>query len=177
MRATLTGLVSGLPTWVCGGWGSLWKRATSLRPSASLRRCNLNTVAYRHSASDVLGQLGRALARIRGRQDDAVRALRQAELISAPRVQRHPFVREVLAEMLVRSRRDAVGRSAISRVSSFRFVPLPGTQVYDQVDSYLVHGTHLQSNWDGDWSKFHIHNQRNWWGTKDDWTETQRSYQ
>jgi hypothetical protein len=53
---------------------------------------------------------GRALARIRGRQDDAVRALRQAELISPPRVQRHPFVRDVLAEMLVRSRRDAVGR-------------------------------------------------------------------
>jgi alpha-ketoglutarate-dependent taurine dioxygenase len=53
---------------------------------------------------------GRALARIRGRQDDAVRALRQAELISPPRVQRHPFVRDVLAEMLVRSRQDAVGR-------------------------------------------------------------------
>jgi len=53
---------------------------------------------------------GRALARIRGRQDDAVRALREAELISPPRVQRHPFVRDVLAEMLVRSRRDAVGR-------------------------------------------------------------------
>lgn len=53
---------------------------------------------------------GRALARIRGRQDDAVHALRQAELISPPRVQRHPFVRDVLAEMLVRSRRDAMGR-------------------------------------------------------------------
>jgi transcriptional regulator with XRE-family HTH domain len=53
---------------------------------------------------------GRALARIRGRQDDAVRALRKAELISPPRVQRHPFVREVLGELLFRSRRDAVGR-------------------------------------------------------------------
>jgi transcriptional regulator with XRE-family HTH domain len=53
---------------------------------------------------------GRALARIRGRQEDAVRALRQAEVISPPRVQRHPFVRDVLAEMLVRSRRDAIGR-------------------------------------------------------------------
>ncbi|MGH3779698.1 MAG: helix-turn-helix domain-containing protein [Pseudonocardiaceae bacterium] len=52
---------------------------------------------------------GRALARIRGRQGDAVRALRRAELISPPRVQRHPFVRDVLAEMLVRSRRDATG--------------------------------------------------------------------
>jgi hypothetical protein len=53
---------------------------------------------------------GRALARLRGRQDDAVRALRRAELISPARVQRHPFVREVLAELLSRSRRDAAGR-------------------------------------------------------------------
>lgn len=53
---------------------------------------------------------GRALARLRGRQDDAVVALRKAELISPPRVQRHPFVREVLGELLARSRRDAVGR-------------------------------------------------------------------
>jgi transcriptional regulator with XRE-family HTH domain len=53
---------------------------------------------------------GRALARIRGRQDDAVKALRKAELISPPRVQRHPFVREVLGELLVRSRRDVSGR-------------------------------------------------------------------
>ncbi|MGH3993719.1 MAG: hypothetical protein ACRDSN_14815 [Pseudonocardiaceae bacterium] len=53
---------------------------------------------------------GRALARIRGRQDDAVRALRKAELISPARVLRNPFVREVLAVLLARSRRDAVGR-------------------------------------------------------------------
>ncbi|MGH3870743.1 MAG: helix-turn-helix domain-containing protein [Pseudonocardiaceae bacterium] len=53
---------------------------------------------------------GRALARLRGRQDDAVRALRRAERISPARVQRHPFVREVLAELLSRSRRDSVGR-------------------------------------------------------------------
>ncbi len=53
---------------------------------------------------------GRALARLRGRQDDAVRALRQAELISPPRVQRHPFTREVIAELLSLSRRDTAGR-------------------------------------------------------------------
>ena len=53
---------------------------------------------------------GRALARVRGRQDDAVKALRKAELISPAKVQRQPFVREVLGELLVRSRRDAVGR-------------------------------------------------------------------
>lgn len=53
---------------------------------------------------------GRALARLRGRQDDAARALRTAELISPERVQRHPFVRDALAELVARSRRDAVGR-------------------------------------------------------------------
>jgi radical SAM superfamily enzyme YgiQ (UPF0313 family) len=68
--------------------------------------------------------------------------------------------------------------STISRVSLFRFVPLPGTQVYDQADAYGVHGTHHQSDWDGDWSKFHIHhNERHWWGTNTDWAETERSYQ
>jgi transcriptional regulator with XRE-family HTH domain len=53
---------------------------------------------------------GRALARLRGRRDDAVAALRRAELISPARVHRHPFVRENLAELLGRARRDAVGR-------------------------------------------------------------------
>lgn len=53
---------------------------------------------------------GRALARLRGRQDDAVRALRRAETIHPHRVQRDPFVRDVLARLLARSHRDAVGR-------------------------------------------------------------------
>lgn len=53
---------------------------------------------------------GRALARRRERHDDAVMALRRAELIVPHRVQRDPFARDVLAELVVRSRRDAVGR-------------------------------------------------------------------
>jgi hypothetical protein len=54
---------------------------------------------------------GRALARLRRRQDDAVRVLRRAEAIHPHRVQRDPFVREVLAGLLTRSRRDSpVGR-------------------------------------------------------------------
>jgi tetratricopeptide (TPR) repeat protein len=52
---------------------------------------------------------GRALARIRGRHDDAVRALQQAELIVPHRVQRDPFARDVLGELLERSRRNAAG--------------------------------------------------------------------
>ncbi|MBV8542110.1 MAG: helix-turn-helix transcriptional regulator [Pseudonocardiales bacterium] len=53
---------------------------------------------------------GRALARLRGRQDDAVMALRRGETLSPLHTQRNPFVREVLAELLVRARRDAAGR-------------------------------------------------------------------
>ncbi len=53
---------------------------------------------------------GRALARLRGRRDDAVRALRRAELISPARVHRHPFSRETLAELVAKARRDTVGR-------------------------------------------------------------------
>jgi transcriptional regulator with XRE-family HTH domain len=53
---------------------------------------------------------GRALARTRGRQDEAVAALRRAELISPHRIQRGPVIREVLAELLTRSRQDAAGR-------------------------------------------------------------------
>jgi hypothetical protein len=39
-----------------------------------------------------------------------VLALRKAEQLFPIRVQRNPLVREVLGELLVRSRRDAVGR-------------------------------------------------------------------
>jgi radical SAM superfamily enzyme YgiQ (UPF0313 family) len=65
----------------------------------------------------------------------------------------------------------------VSRVSLFRFVPLPGTQVYAQAGEHGVRGTHLQADWDGDWAKFHIHhNERHWWGTDAQWAETERSY-
>jgi anaerobic magnesium-protoporphyrin IX monomethyl ester cyclase len=68
-------------------------------------------------------------------------------------------------------------RGAISRVSLFRFVPLPGTQVYEQAETHGIRGTHLQADWDGDWSKFHIHhNERQWWGTDREWEETERAY-
>lgn len=53
---------------------------------------------------------GRALARLRGRQDDAVRALRRAEDLMPIRVLRNPFAREVIAELLTRTRRNEIGR-------------------------------------------------------------------
>ena len=66
---------------------------------------------------------------------------------------------------------------SIARVSLFRFVPLPGTQVYEQPMTYGIRGTHLQPGWDGDWSAFHIHhNDRHWWGTDAEWAEVESSY-
>lgn len=75
--------------------------AESLTPEAHVNRSG--QAAY-------WADYGRALARMRGRQQDAVMALRRAELISPHRIQRGPVIREVLAELLSRSRRDSVGR-------------------------------------------------------------------
>jgi hypothetical protein len=52
---------------------------------------------------------GRALAQLRGRQDDAVRALRTAESIFPTMVLRDPNVREAIATLLPGARRDAIG--------------------------------------------------------------------
>jgi anaerobic magnesium-protoporphyrin IX monomethyl ester cyclase len=66
---------------------------------------------------------------------------------------------------------------SIARVSLFRFVPLPGTQVYEQPEKYGIRGTHLQPGWDEDWSAFHIHhNDRRWWGTDAEWEQVESSY-
>lgn len=75
--------------------------AESLNPEAHVNRSG--QAAY-------WADYGRALARIRGRHRDAVMALRRAELISPYRIQRGAVIREVLAELLRRSKRDAVGR-------------------------------------------------------------------
>jgi transcriptional regulator with XRE-family HTH domain len=50
---------------------------------------------------------GLALARVRGRHDDAVVALRTAEDLFPTRVSRDPMVRDVIAGLLARSRRDS----------------------------------------------------------------------
>ncbi len=62
-------------------------------------------------------------------------------------------------------------------MSLFRFVPLPGTQVYADPGRYGLRGVHTQPGWDGDWSKFHIHhNDLHWWGSAEQWQETEDSY-
>jgi transcriptional regulator with XRE-family HTH domain len=55
-------------------------------------------------------EYGRALAHSPRRHDEAVLALRQAERISPARIHRHPFMRSVLSELLVKAKRNSVGR-------------------------------------------------------------------
>jgi anaerobic magnesium-protoporphyrin IX monomethyl ester cyclase len=67
---------------------------------------------------------------------------------------------------------------AIDRVSLFRFVPLPGTYVYDHPDEFGLHGTEHDPGWDGDWAAFHIHhNDRHWWGSDADFAAVQHGYE
>ena len=57
----------------------------------------------------------------------------------------------------------------IERASLFRFVPLPGTYVYNNAKLYNLRNTDQDDNWDGNWSKYHIHhNNEHWWGSESD---------
>ncbi|MFH9425170.1 B12-binding domain-containing radical SAM protein [Streptomyces sp. NPDC017529] len=66
----------------------------------------------------------------------------------------------------------------IDRVSLFRFVPLPGTYVYDHPEEFDLHGTSSQPGWNGDWGQYHIHhNDTHWWGTEEQFAEVQAGYE
>jgi len=65
----------------------------------------------------------------------------------------------------------------VDRVSLFRFVPLPGTYVYDHPEEFGLHGTDKDAGWSGDWSSYHIHhNTKHWWGTDADFKELEAGY-
>jgi hypothetical protein len=64
-------------------------------------------------------QYGRALARLRGRRDDAVRALRTAEDIFSTMVRRNPLVCDVIATLLPGTRRDAIGTELTTTATRF----------------------------------------------------------
>ncbi|MGH3873007.1 MAG: hypothetical protein ACRDSR_16125 [Pseudonocardiaceae bacterium] len=67
---------------------------------------------------------GLALARLRGRHDDAVRAFRRAEAISPHHVLRDPIVRDVLAVLLRHSRRGSPADQELRDMA--RWAGLPG---------------------------------------------------
>lgn len=66
---------------------------------------------------------------------------------------------------------------AVDRVSLFRFVPLPGTEVYNNPERYRLRPDRVGRRWDGDWSQFHIHhNNHHWWGDERDFAEVEAGY-
>ncbi|WP_027004804.1 B12-binding domain-containing radical SAM protein [Conexibacter woesei] len=66
---------------------------------------------------------------------------------------------------------------SVDRVSLFRFVPLPGTYVYNNPEEFRLSGTDRDPEWDGDWGRFHIHhNEHHWWGDESDFAELESSY-
>ncbi|MBV9139403.1 MAG: helix-turn-helix transcriptional regulator [Pseudonocardiales bacterium] len=76
--------------------------------TALAKNLNPNAHPYLSRRSAYWRDYGRALARVPGRHNDAVIALHRAEQIHPHRVQRDPFAREVLAELLLCSRPGTV---------------------------------------------------------------------
>ena len=65
----------------------------------------------------------------------------------------------------------------IDRITIFRFVPLPGSPVYENYIKFNIHGTHYHEDWDGNWSRFRIYNNdTHWWGSQDDYLIVKKSY-
>jgi transcriptional regulator with XRE-family HTH domain len=73
--------------------------------------------ADRSRQADYWVSYGGALSHLRGRSDDAVLAFRRAEVISPHHVHRDPFVREALAVLLARSRRDSPAGQQLRRMA------------------------------------------------------------
>lgn len=71
---------------------------------------------------------------------------------------------------------DKVGHY-IERASLFRFVPLPGTYVFNHHKEMNIRGVPGRPDWDGDWGKFHIHhNHHHWWGSESDFENLTKSF-
>jgi anaerobic magnesium-protoporphyrin IX monomethyl ester cyclase len=71
---------------------------------------------------------------------------------------------------------DDVG-DQIERVSLFRFVPLPGTFVFNNPAMFDIRGLNTQPGWDGNWGKYHIHhNHHHWWGSPHDFERLTEAY-
>ncbi len=92
---------------------SRWRMGNALEIGDSERAAQIaeglrpEALPFRSSQARYWVRYGEALARMRGRHEDAVRAFRRAELISPHHVLRDPITREVLGELLRRTRRDS----------------------------------------------------------------------
>ena len=61
----------------------------------------------------------------------------------------------------------------VTRVSLFRFVPLPGSFVFNNAKMFNLNILEHDMAWEG----YHIyHNHRHWWGDREDFREMEKSY-
>lgn len=68
-------------------------------------------------------------------------------------------------------------RSKIDRVSLFRFVPLPGSDVFNDPKTYGLKLNKLTPDGNIDWGKYRIyHNPRHWWGNAEDYHEVNKAH-
>ncbi|MGH3940025.1 MAG: helix-turn-helix domain-containing protein [Pseudonocardiaceae bacterium] len=80
---------------------------------------------YQSRQSAYWRDYGRGLAHLRGRHDDAVRALRRAETIHPHRVLRDPFVRDTLAMLLRSARPGSPAGQELRSMAHRAGLPLP----------------------------------------------------
>lgn len=102
---------------------ALWRMAAALeagdheRTATIAKRVNPQVHPNRSRQAAYWLDYGRALARVRGRHDEAVMALHRAETISPLHLYRNPFAREALAGLLTRTRRDSPAGQQLWRMA------------------------------------------------------------
>lgn len=74
------------------------------------RSVNVDAIPSAGRQATFYSDLGHALARVRGREQDAVDAIRRAEQLAPGRVRTRPTVRATVTDLMNRARRDSVGR-------------------------------------------------------------------
>jgi len=94
----------------------VWRVALALelgepgRVAELAREVDVDAIPSAGRQASFYGDVGRGLATIRGRETDAVEALRRAEVLAPQRIRTNPYVREAVTDLLRRARRDAGGR-------------------------------------------------------------------
>ena len=73
------------------------------------RRVDVSVLPAAERRGMFYADLARGLAQDRSTRDRAVLMLRQAEEIAPQRVRTHPYVREMVVDLIRQARRDAVG--------------------------------------------------------------------
>lgn len=95
---------------------SVWRVALALelgepgRVVELARGVDVSAIPSAGRQATFYGDVGRGLAAIRGREEQAVEALRRAETLAPYRIRTNPFVREAVTELMRRARREAGGR-------------------------------------------------------------------